>query len=229
MRWSNIFAIVAAVLSVAAVLAFGSGAVMAGGTQADAVVKAAQAGLQSWLDALPVDELNLYGFASTDELGIAQLGDPIEIVTMTPDDLKAASDSNADKLSPRALAQWYVPIIVDGRYRALLSVDRTGGAWEVVGLSAAQLARELEQVTQQLPAEASRDGLSGLEAPKLLRIFQARADLLYVKASQGEYLVPLQSARLALKVTQEEWLTPASAVPRLQTAVESALANEAAP
>lgn len=230
MTRSKISAVGLVAIFVSAVVLFGPGHAAADASQSDAVLRAAKTGLASWLDALPRNELRLYGFESASELAGAQVGDPIEIVTLTPEELRLGSTGGgAPQVSPLPTGEWYVPVTVNGRYRCLLSVAKLEGKWEVVGLSAAQLAKELDQVNQQLPAEASRERLSGLEPPRLMRIYQARADLLYVTTRQGEFLVPLRSARQALNVTREEWLDPSSAIPRLRNAVDAALANEAQP
>jgi hypothetical protein len=228
MKRFNISAMIRIALLVSAVLVFGLGPALAGNTQSDGVLKAAKAGLPDWLNALPRDELHLYGFKSKSELAGAQLANPIEIVTLTPEDLRAGSARNTPPVKPRPTGEWYVPITVGGQFRALLSVTRTNGAWEVIGLSAAELAKELDQVTQEIPTASARQGQSGFAPPKLLRIYQARADLLYIPTDQEGFMVPLKSAQQALKVTRGEWLTLGNGTLRLHDAVDSALSNNPA-
>ena len=208
-----------------AVMIFGMSSTLAGDDQSDAVRKAAKAELRTWLKDLPGEELNLYGFRSQSEFLRADVGTPMEIVTLPPEVLRAAAATpDAVFPTPYPAGEWYVPIVVDGHYRALLSVGRIDGAWKVFGLSAAPLAKELDGMRGQMQNMSGGQG-----NPKLLRLFVAQADFLYTSPEQGGYLVPLKSARNALGITGDEWLGTAGAAQRLLDVVDAALAHETRP
>jgi hypothetical protein len=148
-------------------------------------------------------------------VGRTRLGTPIEIFTVQPNALMSYSGTDFGMLL-HTTGQWYVPVLVGTEYRALLTVTQMDDKWEVVGISAAKLAVELQALDRELPAMLSAAGVQRRDQPKFVRIFQAYSDFMYVPTDREEYLVPFSSARGALELTPEKLLAPGMLVPMLK-------------
>ncbi len=146
----------------------------------DEVYRAAVSGLPSFLDLIPADRETYYGFEDREEFSRAVAGRPIQMYLLS------------DEFSPVSSGEWRVPILVDGAYRALITVARADGLWRAVDFGAAVLARELEAFKS--PGEKI-----------LLRCFQRQCDFVVVPAKSRSAegvkegrVYPLQSSRLNL-------------------------------
>jgi hypothetical protein len=91
-----------------------------------------------------------------------------------------------------------------------------GKEWEVVGISAAELARELQALDAQLPTLLSSAGAVLQEQPRFLRLFQAKSDFMFVSTPRAEYLFPFSSARSVLELAPDKLMTPDAVVPLLK-------------
>jgi hypothetical protein len=202
------------VLAVAFLTVFPTGGV-ASESARDAVATAASKGLATFLRQIPRQETAKYGFKNVGEMRRTRLGTPIEIFTAQPDALLSYSGTGFGLLL-RTTGQWYVPVLVGPEYRALLTVTQTDDEWEVVGISGAGLAVELQAFGRDLPALLSSAGAQQKGEPKFVRIFQAHSDFMYVSTAQEEYLVPFSSARSALELTPDRLLAPGMVIPLLK-------------
>lgn len=146
------------------------------------VCAAARAGLKRFLDAIPADRLEGYGFADRAELDRARLATPYRVWT---------ADAGGNALA--ATGEWRVPVTVDGSYRALLTVSQASGEYRAVDFGAAALARELAGV------ERSR-GVGADAQRVLLRLYALGADLTAFPAAgarvEDSRFEPLASARV---------------------------------
>lgn len=180
---------------------------MSGELTQEVVAMAASAGLGNILQQIPPQEIEKYGFRSLQELGRAQPGTPLEIFTVKPDELLSSSGTDLNVLL-RPTGEWYVPVLIGTEYRALLTVAQVTGKWEVFGISAAGLARELEAFNRKLPAQMNAVGAQPKGQPKFIRVFQTYSDFMYVPADAEEYLFPFSSALTALGLGSDKLLTP---------------------
>lgn len=129
------------------------------GPDAKEPVAAARAGLKRFLDAIPADRAESLGFADRNEMDRATLGVPYRVW---------ASDAQASGIA--ATSEWRFPVIVDGTYRALLTVALIEGEYRAVDFGAAVLSRELGAL------ERDRAVVPGARRV-LLRVHALRADL----------------------------------------------------
>jgi hypothetical protein len=188
---------------------------IAGEATQQAVISAASRGLSIFLKQIPQEEIVNYGFNNLDEFKLAQLGKPVEIFTIPPDDLLSYSGLSLGALL-RATGNWYVPVQVRKENRALLTVTQMRKEWEVVGISAAKLARELQSFETQLSDLLSGVGAAQQGSPKFVRLFQAQSDFMFVPTTREEYLFPFSSARSVLQMSPDKLMRPDDVVPFLK-------------
>ncbi|MDP8237339.1 MAG: hypothetical protein P9M08_13235 [Candidatus Erginobacter occultus] len=148
------------------------------------VLTAAEAGLSRYLSEIPPEELVNLGFPPGADLLAARVGEPWPLYTITPDALlSAAEDTDVETLvSPTGL--WYFPVILDGSWLNIITVDRMEGEWEAVALGRAPLASELEKITRQWP---KANGYT----PKLVAVYQAAAYFFTVPEKNTRNFTPL--------------------------------------
>lgn len=193
---------------------FGSGATASEPIK-EAVATAASKGLPTMLQQIPRGEAKHYGFKDSLEMSLARVGEPTEIFTVHPDDMTYYSGTDFGAFL-RSTGEWYVPVLVGSEYRALLTVTREDGEWQVVGISAAELAREMGAFKKNIQSLLDTEGGQQREDPRFVRIFQAYSDFMYVPTLKEEYLVPFSSARAALHFAPDKLLIPEMVVPLLQ-------------
>jgi hypothetical protein len=132
-------------------------------------------GLPDWLNKVPPGMEDQYGFFSREEMVDASLGAPWQMWTIPYRDLADAHVENPN-LTP--LDEWRFPVIVAGSARALLTVSRSdGGAWQIVAIGAAGLARELADFES---VETSRRGGHENSRRVVLRLYASRLDFLSI-------------------------------------------------
>lgn len=196
---------------------FASGAI-ASETVKEAVAAAASRGLPTMLQQIPSEETKHYGFKNSFEMSLAQVGEPMEIFTVHPDEMMFYSGKDFGAFL-RSTGEWYVPVLVGSENRALLTVTWEDGAWQVVGISAAGLARELGAFKGNIQSMLDNEGVQQREQPRFVRIFQAYSDFMYVPTTREEYLVPFSSAQAALDFAPDKLLIPEMVVPLLKMEV----------
>jgi hypothetical protein len=151
------------------------------GPEAKEAVAAARAGLQRFLEAIPAESPESFGFADREEIDRARLGTPYRIWT---------SDAPASAIA--ATGEWRFPVTVDGTSRALLTVSQVDGHSRAVDFGAASLARELGTLERRRSVVASTRRV-------LLRLTSLRADLAAFPTAgarvEDSEFEPLASAR----------------------------------
>lgn len=154
----------------------------------------AKKSLDAYLNLIPVGNEGQYGFVNRREFSMAKLGSVYRLLTLSD---KYFTDKVIDTSRSYIVNtnEFLVPITVNGHYRALLTVARMGGVWKTVGLSSAELAKELELFERS----HKRDSPDRF----ILRIFQLESDFVYIiNESPKEGLVYfLNSARQALGIS----------------------------
>lgn len=150
----------------------------------DSVLSVAAASLPSFLASIPVAHEARYGFDHRGQFARARLGEPLPVLEGPRD--APGEDSS---WSPRALGRWRVPVLVDGRARAFLTVERSEHGLDAVDFGGTALAREIDDL--EPPHRRSRKAL--------LRLDRLGCDILVVDRqgrgfAEGQFL-PLRSAR----------------------------------
>ena len=119
---------------------------------------------------LPAANLKDYGFNNLQEISRITFGDPLPVYTLKDSAMVFT-------------ATWRVPVQVDGRSRALLTVIRKNGVYEAVDFGATVLAGECERL--RTPATTG-----------LLRVYALRKDYLIEGAVNRKPLfIPIEPAR----------------------------------
>ena len=195
-----------------------------GETAPPEVVQAADAGLGSFLQAIPAGEFEYYGFAAGEDLAPATLGEPFHVYTIAPDKILSytAQTDFSSLVSPTDL--WFFPVFLAGEVRTMLTVDRMDGTWQAVAIGSSGLAKQLQKVKDKWPES------KGYEH-KFVRIYQARSDFVVLSKAGTAQLAPLLSAGVALgleKIKEEvfELYPPAEIMPKLIPVVRQNLQSE---
>jgi hypothetical protein len=145
--------------------------------------------LINWLEKIPHGYEKQYGFENRNEFGLATIGKPIEVYTLSSLFFtdQAISDSNYFK----SVGEWRVPILVNNSYRALLTAVIINTEWQIVDIGATTLARELEGFILMQSNNPSVE-------VKIIRIYQLKCDFIALdnptKSSIQLLLYPMQSA-----------------------------------
>jgi hypothetical protein len=146
------------------------------------VSDAARGGLNAYLEKIPAGREKNYGFESRDQFARATLGRPYHMVSMD------AAGGSIDVIDT-----WRVPILVNGRFKALLTVGKKDGAWKTVEIGAAKLSRELEGLESSVVK-----GRSDVQVA-IVRVFALRSDFLGVASAKADLeagrFYPMQSAQ----------------------------------
>lgn len=202
-------------------LCFSTGALLSMTNKAKDVLNAAQAGLPKFLESIPVNELSYYGFESEEELTQATVGTPFRVYTISPQDLELYQfpDFLDDIIKKTPI--WFTPIMVNGTRRAILTVTANKDGFEVVGLSGAALASELNQFYSQLPEMERTAGIGSNYTLKFVRIYQATSDFIFIYSQTAEFLKPLLSARMSLNLEFMGLFSPPDVLPKLKERVKA--------
>lgn len=148
------------------------------------VLRAAETGLLPYLEKVPLDRIEQYGFVEGDVLQSATLGAPFLLHTITPEALERHLSGTPVAAMITPTSMWYFPVLIEGQARAVLVVDRLDDQWKAVSLGYAGLARELGMMSRQWPRSEGYD-------PVLIAVFQARQYLFTVPARGADNLTPL--------------------------------------
>ncbi len=140
--------------------------------------------LPAWLSRIPAGEEELYGFQDRDEFKRTAVAKPFRMCAVS------------SQYGVSILNEWRVPVLVDGRYRALLTVAQMGGTLKAVDFGAAALAQQLARIV-----DTYRLGSTTGNKFFLLRFYEATKD--YVVSSpfgaptDGDLAIPVHENRSA--------------------------------
>jgi len=155
------------------------------------ISKSVLSSLPEWLSSIPAGDETSYGFQNREEFSRAVLGTPIEIFALDDD-----SFTHTGKATPLvSIGEWIIPVIVDQKIRALVTVVKQNGEWRIVTFGAATLASEFNNFENQLTAEQ-------FAHIKMVRVYQPLSNFLFYDdpASNPDQLIllPLRSAAMYL-------------------------------
>ncbi|MFH0894664.1 MAG: hypothetical protein V2A54_09530 [Bacteroidota bacterium] len=128
--------------------------------------------IPEWLKKIPVGKELSYGFQSRDEFSKATAGDPLSYFTLIKDGLVTS-------------IEFRVPILIDGEYRALLTMQKNGEEYLAVDFGAKELAKDIQTTLKNADVPVSG----------FVRCIDLHSDFLLMLGSSGEdVLIPLSSA-----------------------------------
>ncbi|QNA87941.1 hypothetical protein G4G28_04680 [Massilia sp. Dwa41.01b] len=128
------------------------------------------------------------------ELKDARIGYGFPVYTIDPDKILGAKGKMKDMA--RHANQWRFVVMAGERPVGMATVERQNGRFETVAYGAAVLSKDLDRLVAQ-HGNADRSNL------RLVRIYQARSDLLEVSGVGGSArFAPLLSARTSLSMAK---------------------------
>ncbi|MBI9092743.1 MAG: hypothetical protein JEZ12_26300 [Desulfobacterium sp.] len=143
------------------------------------IFQAAQSGLDRFLNQIPENDLESYGFSQNSLLDHASLGIPLELYKLLPSEVTDyAPGMSVDSLITKT-GMWYFPVKINDKISCILIVDRIDNAWKAVSLGNAALAAQLSKVIRSLPKSDRAD-------MKLICSFQAK-EYLFTLPQKGQY------------------------------------------
>ncbi len=150
------------------------------------ILMVAAKGLQGYLEKIPVNDIGAYGFKAPSEYRLIKLGKPIRMKTFNElADGKKNAGSSTYIVSTN---EWRVPLVVNGEYRAFLSVAGDNvHSLSCVDFGAAVLAKEIGNMISS----------QKIKNCAILRMYTLRCDMVILDSDkiQADYeLIPLQSA-----------------------------------
>lgn len=125
----------------------------------------------------------------------ARIGYGFPVYTIDPDHLMRGRGSM--KSMARHAQQWRFVVLLGERPIGMATVEQHGGRYQTVAYGAAVLSRDLDALVAA-HGNADRSNL------RLLRIYQARSDLLEVETAGGTRFAPLYSARASLPLQRTD-------------------------
>jgi len=152
---------------------------------------AAREGLPRFLQALPEQELEHYGFGDHGELSRATLGEPFQLYTLDPYEVIGYAQGSIGSLVERPTNRWLFPVVCDGRPRTILKVAEIGGVWQAIEIGGSSPAPQMRDLALQWPAA---------QGYRLRYIQVYPGGTQFVKVAQEGFsgLVPLESTARAL-------------------------------
>jgi len=128
--------------------------------------------ISSVLNKIPQNKEQQFGFNNREEFDIATIGDALQLIHY------------GDTLNGENYI-WRVPILVNGEYRALLTIYQDSNGYKIADFGAAVLAKDIQQKINQNPNRI----IYGI-----LRIHSISGDFLIVKGDNIDRYIPLTSA-----------------------------------
>jgi len=164
------------------------GAALSGAASAETAppeaIAAAEAGLLPFLELITPEDMSHFGLSPGDNISEAVLGTPFQLYTITPTKLLDAGDDTPVSSLISPTGSWLFPIVLDGKSRAILTVEEMDGKWQAVTMGKAGLAEEMEKLNRQWPKA------NGYE-PKLIAIYQAASYFFTIPELESENFTPL--------------------------------------
>jgi hypothetical protein len=149
--------------------------------------------LPTWLEKIPREQEQQYGFATRDDFAFATLGLPYELYMLAPSFFKDTALGKTNYLL--ATGEWRIPVLVRGKFITMVTVQELNSQWHIVDLGADILARELDGC-RSLP------DLKNAQALKMLSVYQLHGDFLFADdptfAPDRITMFPLASAQLSI-------------------------------
>jgi hypothetical protein len=149
----------------------------------------AKAGLIAFLNRIPRDTVEQYGFSKDDELSQCYLGKPYQLHTISPSSLSKYQKGDTLNSITSETKMWYFPVMLGDEAKTILVIDQVDNRWEAVSLGYAELARKLSRMRKQWPRSKGYN-------PQLIVVFQAREYLFTVPEKDSYNLTSFESTHL---------------------------------
>lgn len=167
--------------------------------------EAARKGLQGYVnDVLNEENVIRFGFKTLKEARQSRLGTPYEMAMVGLKDLKAyRSGTKLESMLIDTKTLWW-PIMVDTVVRTKMEMIFQEQRWIAGEFGGTKSVESVVRAGEQLPRLLESMGVQAPYDLKLIEIPVLYAVFIYVKGSQGEFLVPamIQPERLALSQGQ---------------------------
>ena len=160
---------------------------MIGFSQLNVITKVADEELKSYLQKIPFGQEHLFGFENRNEFAQSKIGVPFEVLTLNENFFNDEKVLKDEKYFV-STGNWRVPVIVNNKYKALLTVAKENNNWRIVKIGAKGLANELDRFEQNHPSNTDI---------KILRVFQIKGDFIL---TSNNSIYPLTSASKGLLV-----------------------------
>ncbi len=179
------------VLSVCFIICLSIG--LAAGEPPTEITQAARQGVAQFLKPNDLPGGFPLGDAEISDWRAAEIGHGFQVYTINPQALVNDRDVTLHAMIiPTGV--WRFVLNVKGNAALLVTVVHVDGKWRAVSFGGALLAKEVQTVSAQWPAQ------KGYET-RFVRVFQAKADLIEInKGPQAKGFVPLRSAKLSLNM-----------------------------
>lgn len=183
------------------------------------VILAARELLHKFWPALQKDRAS-YGLTAQDGLDTLSFGEPVELRGIRDDGVRAYQAGSSVSVADlgEATHQWYVPLVAQGVFRALIEVQDLGrGQWQGSGIGWVPLARKWQAITDRWPPVAG-------SGPVLLIVFSQPGYYMTLPSVRPDNLTPLSALKPDHdgKVPQDFKLEDAATVmKRLKAAMET--------
>ena len=153
------------------------------------VTEAANKGLSAFLNRIPPDKAQEFGFSKHDQLAQCYLGNPLQLHAISPSALSKYQPGDTISSIISSTKMWYFPVMLRKEAKAILVIDQVDNRWEAVSFGYTELARKLTRVKKQWPK------LKGYN-PQLIAVFQSREYLFTIPEKGPDNLTSLESTQL---------------------------------
>ncbi len=139
-------------------------------SETDIILQTAKKQINLFIDNIPNENLNDYGFKNKEEFEKISFDTPIKIYTL--------KDSNIVFTST-----WRIPIVIDNEYRALLTIIKENEEYKIVDFGACVLAKEIS-------AKKTNQTLG------LLRVYEIKSDFIIEGYTKNQLkFIPIQGSK----------------------------------
>jgi hypothetical protein len=151
------------------------------------VKRAAQNGLSRFLNAIPGKDLHKFNFHSRDEFKNAQVSSLFRVFIVYPEDIIRgdAKKSLLDLVRPTTI--WFFPVISQGEFRTILTVDFIANEWKAIEIGNSDLAKSFTAVITRWPTSKGYHYV-------FVRNYQTLSEFIILIRYQEVSVIPLATA-----------------------------------
>jgi len=161
------------------------------------ILAQAQKELPDYLNQIPAGDEMLYGFYNREEFEEAYLGQLFQVYL-----INARTNNTSYKLF--TYNEYRIPVMVKGKFRALITVSQRDDEWHIVDFGAIKLAKEMGEIIKEINPASEDDGI-------FLRIYGPDCDFIAFKKNENEVesclFHPLESANDYIEANNKEKLS----------------------
>lgn len=176
------------------------------------VEEAARQGLQRFLNAIPQKDLRHFNFSSQDQFKDAEVGRAFRVFTIQANEvLNCAADSSLlSVVHPTPM--WFFPVISQGDYRTILTVDLMDTQWRAVGIGNSDLAKSFASILTKWPPSQGYHYV-------FVRNYQTLSEFVILIRSGTEKVIVLPTAIKSWRIKEEKILEPSEVLELLKNSL----------